>query len=191
MSEKLIGLKDLKKNFKIVKIENSFVYFKLHRGQYVPRVKLPFKPNEKLASLFGHVLGDGCIKAREESFCYVNKNKDLIEEVKRGFKELFEINTKERFNGKRGFYEVQSPKVIAKFLVLCGFPKGEKMKQILTIPNWIKNGSFKIKSAFIRALFDDEGTVIHSKGNYVIGFSMNKQNFLLDAHKKFEKFFFL
>lgn len=185
MTEELIGLEDIKKNFRIIKVENNFAYIKLYRGRYTIRVELPFKPNEKLASLLGHILGDGCIKTREENVDYTNKSKDLTEEFKLIIRELFGIEPKENFNKVREFYEVYPPKTIAKFLVLCGFPKGEKVKQVLTIPEWIKNGSREIRIAFIRALFDDEGTVLNNVKNHSIGFGMNKKNSLLEAHKKF------
>lgn len=181
----LINLGDLPDNFKVVKTENNFVYLKLYKGRYTIRVELPFESNEKLASLFGHILGDGCIKSKEENVYYTNKSKDLIDEVKLTVKELFGIEIKENFNSMREFYEVYPPKTVAKFLVLCGFPKGEKTKQIITIPKWIKEGSKEIKSAFIRAIFDDEATVINSKGNRVISFGMNKEKSLLNPHKGF------
>lgn len=185
MGEKLIGLENLPDNFRVLRAENDFIYLKLYKGRYTIKIKFPFESNEKLASLFGHVLGDGCIKAKEENFYYTNKNKDLVDEVRHLIKELFGIQERWNYNRERNFYETYSPKIIAKFLVLCGFPKGEKVKQEIKIPNWIKNGSFEIKSKFVRALFDDEGSVINSKGNYIIGFSMNKKNFLLNEHKKF------
>ncbi|MBI2084777.1 MAG: hypothetical protein HYT70_04185 [Candidatus Aenigmarchaeota archaeon] len=184
MSE-LITLEKLKQHFKVIKVEDTIVFLKLHRGQYIINVEMPFKANEKIASLLGHVLGDGCIKQGEENVYYTNKSKDLADEFRMLVKGLFGIYPNWNFNKEREFYEIYPPKTVARFLVLCGFPKGEKVKQALTIPEWIKNGSLNIKSAFIRALFDDEGTVINSKGNYVIGFSMNKKNFLLNAHKKF------
>ncbi len=182
---KLIGLEDLKKNFKIVKFVNDFIYLKLYKGRYTIKVQFPFIANEKLACLLGHILGDGCIKSKEENVYYTNKSKELIDEFKLIIKDLFGIEPKENYNVERNFYEVYPPKTIAKFLVLCGFPKGEKVNRELTIPEWIKNGSFEIKSAFIRALFDDEGTVINSKGNYIIGFGMNKKKSLLNEHKIF------
>ena len=185
MVEELIGIEDLKKHFKIIKIEDGFTYLKLYRGQYVIKVELPFRTNVKLASLLGHILGDGCIKTGEENVYYTNKSKDLIEEFKTIIRELFGISPRENFNEKREFYEVYPPKTIARFLVLCGFPKGEKTKQVLTIPDWIKNGSNEIKSSFIRALFDDEGTVLNNVKNHSIGFGMNKKNSLLEAHKNF------
>lgn len=59
---------------------------------------LPFETNEKLALLFGHVLGDGCIKGKEEGVYLTDKNKDLIEEFKTTIKDLFGIEIKENFN---------------------------------------------------------------------------------------------
>jgi intein/homing endonuclease len=187
MKKELICLEDLSKNFKVVKMENNFVYLKLWRGRHVIRIQLPFEPNKELASLFGHILGDGCIKTKEENAYYTNKSKDLIEEFKAIVKKLFGIIVKENFNEVREFYEVYPPKTIAKLLVLCGFPKGEKVNQVINIPNWIKEGSNEIKVAFIRALFDDEATVINSKGNRMISFGMNKKKSLLEAHKDFVK----
>jgi len=185
MVEKLIELEDLERNFKVVNIENNFACVKLHKGRYVVRIELPFRPNKKLALLFGHILGDGCIKTKEENVYYTNKSKDLIEEFKVAIKELFGIEAKENFNKARRFYEVYPPKIVARLLVLCGFPKGEKTKLPIKIPDWIKNGTNEIKAAFIRALFDDEATIVNSKGNHVISFGMNKKKTLLGAHKIF------
>jgi len=183
----LLELEDIKKNFRIVKIENNNAYLKLHRGRYIIKVAIPFKTDEKLASLFGHILGDGCIKSKEGNIYYTNKSKDLIDEFKAIIEELFGIEPKTNFNQKRRFYEVYPPKTIARFLVLCGFPKGPKTEQIITIPSWIKEGSKEVKASFVRALFDDEGTVINSKRNFVISFGMNKQKLLLESHKVFMK----
>jgi len=184
-TEELIGLEDLEKNFRIIKIENNAAFLKLHYGRYTIKVRLPFTPNEKLASLFGHILGDGCIKSKEENAYYTNKSKELKNEFKQAIEELFGIQVKENFNEERQFYEVYSPKTIAKFLVLCGFPKGQKVEEIITIPNWIKNGSNEIKIAFVRALYDDEGTVINSKRNFIVSFGMNKKKSLLESHRLF------
>ncbi len=182
---KLIGLEDLKNYFRVVKIENDFAYLKLKYGRYILKVKLPFETNKKLASLLGHILGDGCIKSKEENVYYTNKSKELIEEVKIIIKELFGIDAKENFNREREFYELYPPKIVAKFLVLCGFPKGEKTKQELYIPDWVKNGSDEIKSAFIRSLFDDDSSVINSKRNCVISFGLNKMKSLANSHRAF------
>jgi len=184
VEEELIGLEDLRKNFKILNLENNFAYIKLYKGRYVVRVEVPFKINKRLASLFGHILGDGCIKTKEENVYYTNKSKDLIQEFKTTIKELFGIEIRENFNKARQFYELYPPKTIARFLVLCGFPKGEKTKQEITIPNWIKSSN-ETKVAFIRALFDDDSTVVNSKGNRVISFGLNKKKSLLNSHKVF------
>jgi intein/homing endonuclease len=185
MNEKLIELEDLRKNFEILKIENNIAFLRLPYGRYTIKVQLPFESNEKLASLLGHILGDGCIKSKEENAYYTNKSKELKNEFKQAIEELFGIVVKENFNEERQFYEVYPPKTIARFLVLCGFPKGQKVKKIITIPDWVKNGSNKIKIAFIRALYDDEGTVINSKGNFIISIGMNKKNSLLESHYSF------
>jgi intein/homing endonuclease len=185
MNEKLIGIEDLSKNFEILKIENNIAFLRLPYGRYTIKVHLPFEPNEKLASLFGHILGDGCIKSKEENAYYTNKSKELKNEFKQAIEELFGIVVKENFNEERQFYEVYPPKTIARFLVLCGFPKGQKVGQIITIPDWIKNGSNEIKIAFIRALYDDEGTVINIKSNFVVSFGMNKKKSLLKSHLLF------
>jgi len=183
--QKLIELEDLPDNFKVIKTEDRVVHLKLYKGRYVIRVEVPFEANEKLASLFGHILGDGCIKSKEENAYYTNKSKDLIEEFRMTIKELFGIEIRENFNEERKFYETYTPKTVAKFLVLCGFPKGQKTKQIITLPDWIKEGSTEIKAIFIRALFDDDSTVINSKGNRVISFGLNKKKSLVEEHKLF------
>jgi len=179
----LIGSEDLSNKFKAVHFENGITYVKV--GKYTAKIKMPLEVNKDLASLLGHVLGDGHIKKDEQHFHYTNKNKDLIEEVKLEIKNLFGIEIKEYFREEKQIYDLNFPVVIAKLLILCDFPKGRKSTQILSIPDWIKNGSLEIKSAFIRALFDDEAWVEIKQGGFCIGFGQNKKVELIESHKSF------
>ncbi|MBS3055176.1 MAG: hypothetical protein J4452_01655 [Candidatus Aenigmarchaeota archaeon] len=183
MKEILTNLEDVSGKFKSVHIDNGFVFIKV--GKYTAKIKIPFRVSKELASLYGHVLGDGHIKKDEQHFHYVNKNKDLIEEVKSEVKNIFAVETMEYFRENKQIYDLNFPVVIAKLLVLLGFPKGRKSIQILSIPEWLKNESVDIKAAFIRALFDDEAWVEIKQGGFCIGFGQNKNVNLLQYHKNY------
>lgn len=57
---------------------------------------------------------------------------------------------------KNYFIYVNSNKV-GKQLAKKGAPVGSKVLQAIRIPEWIINGATDIKSAFLSAIYDDEG----------------------------------
>jgi hypothetical protein len=143
--------------------------------------KLPIFSSPELASLVGHALGDGHVSC--ERFKYVNQRKELVEEVIQYTNLIF------GHNGKRFFYNgcycVEFPGVIGRLLQLVEVPLGRKVIQEFEIPSWIRNGSQEIKSAFLRALFDDEGSMINGKYSNFISISMYKHKNLVNGHIKF------
>lgn len=177
----LIKLEDLATNLRIVSREPNVILIRVRNSNYIAKIKIPFEPSPELASLIGHALGDGHIA--KTTFDYTNKNKGLIEEVEAHCKNLFQI--KGRIIYRRDAYEIFFPLVVAKLLFLCGAPKGRKTTQQIHLPNWIVYGSHEIKSSFLRALFDDEGWVGVTPGNFTIGFAQNKKEDLIGNHRKY------
>ena len=127
--------------------------------------KLPIVLTPKLASVLGHFLGDGGIKKRDLTPIYCNIYADVIA--------VFLSDLSSAF-GKVD-YNIERRKLTSGELIYCTFPTalglilvknfgfyaGKKVKNVdLGAPEVILESSDdEIKSAFVRALFDDEGNV--------------------------------
>ncbi|MBD3361252.1 hypothetical protein GF358_00510 [Candidatus Woesearchaeota archaeon] len=123
------------------------------------RIKLPVYASAKLAELVGHTFGDGHI-SKAGRFVYVNTSKDLLKRVAYLTNQILGHFTYHDYHRRKdGSVNIHYPSAVGELLHVCGCVKGNKFKQDFDIPDWIKSGNHKIKSAFIRALFDDEGTV--------------------------------
>jgi len=143
--------------------------------------RLPIYITPQLASLTGHVFGDGHVS--KERFKYVNQRKELVEEVENYTKLIFGHDGRRFFYN--GCYGIEFPGVIGRLLSFIGVPLGRRTTQEFQVPTWIKNGTKEIKSAFLRALFDDEGSIINNEHYHFIAISMYKQSNLIDGHLKF------
>jgi len=113
--------------------------------------------NANLARLVGHAFGDGNIHKRKFYFIYTNSNRKLREIVKKIIKKEFkEVKITHRKSGKK-IPQLQFPAKIGRKIIEMGGIAGSKVRQPTKIPEWIKNGSKKIKANFLAAIFDDEG----------------------------------
>lgn len=110
-----------------------------------------------LARLIGHSFADGNIHKNKQYFIYVNSNNDLQNEVKSIVNSLFGNVAMNIGTSISGTPRYQYSNKVGKYLVSKGAPKGSKVLQEIHIPEWIKNGKSDIKSAFLGAIFDDEG----------------------------------
>ncbi len=149
----------------------------------IVRTKFPIHSSPELASLIGHSLGDGC--TTKDRFKYVNKRKELVDEVKLYARIVFGANCREYYIEKKECYGIGFPAIVGRLLFFSGGPLGRKTTQTLKIPSWIKNGSKEMKIAFIRALFDDDGSVCMCKRQSFISISQYKDKKLLKYHKIF------
>jgi intein/homing endonuclease len=179
----LIRLEDLPDTIKIVEIKNNHV--KLKSGRNIATLDFPINSNAHFASLMGHVIGDGHIHKDQRHFHFINKSPELINEVKNLVKEVFDIQRKEFVRRDKETFDLNFPAIVARLLILCGAPIGRKTTQAFSIPPWIENGDVRIKSAFLRSLFDDEAWVETTQGGFCIGIGLNKRISLLDSHLKF------
>ncbi len=180
---KLIGLEDLPNTIKIVGTKNNMVQLK--SGRNIATLTFPIESNVHLAVLIGHILGDGHLHKDQRHFHFANKSIELINEVKELVKIIFGIRRKEVLRHDKEIFDLNFPAIVARLLILCGAPTGRKTTQSFSIPTWIKNGDIKIKSAFLRALFDDEAWVETAQGGFCIGIGLNKKVNLLNSHFKF------
>ncbi|MBI2543154.1 MAG: hypothetical protein HYW24_03140 [Candidatus Aenigmarchaeota archaeon] len=150
-------------------------------SKHMVKVKLPIIASTELASLVGHAIGDG--HASTERFKYINKSKELTSEVKQFTKEIFGIDGRDFIY--KDCFGIEYPGIVGRLLSLIGVPLGRKVIQEIKISEWIKSGSKEIKSAFIRALFDDEGSFVLGKHQKFISISMYKRKELVGSHLEF------
>lgn len=139
-------------------------------GKYLYNPKFPIKLNPKLANLLGHLIGDGSEKSNN-CFTYANKQKEIVDEVMDDVKSVFgEIqlniiqesgekikkNENKTYRWSYKIYIVRIPTII--WLIIKQFCKSFDSKSAV-IPVSIWKGNKNIKASFLRALFDDEGSV--------------------------------
>lgn len=144
------------------------------------REHLPICLSKELASLVGHALGDGHISP--SGFEYSNKSETLRKSVEKAVNSLF---------GPQHYFVRNNPKaptivyhrLIGDVLVLVGATKGNKVTQPTEIPKWIREGPTDVKQAFVRTLFDDEGTVNSDKHELKLKLAKNAQH--LDSLQHF------
>jgi len=138
--------------------------------------KLPIEPSAELASLVGHALGDGHVSENLWYFSYTNNSFELHNEVKSLISNFCTFGYNERFHKA---LTIQYPSIVAVILHLAGAQNGNKIIKDFLVPKWILDGSKSIKISFLRALFDDEGTV--KKSSHEILLKLSKNEFYLNS----------
>jgi DNA-binding MarR family transcriptional regulator len=165
-----VNTEEFKKNILKIKSRNGKAFLKSE--------KLPILLSAKLASLVGHGLGDGHV-SKEGCFEYTNGDLSLQERVLSIISKLFGSYKYSEYKWKVKRRRFNT--IVGKILHLAGVPRGNKIMQPFSVPQWILNGSTEIKKSFIRALFDDEGTI--KKREILIKFSKNER--YIDSLQKF------
>jgi len=131
-----------------IKRENTkrLIEFTKKRKRVVAR---PEGWSPKLISLVAHFMFDGEI--RDNNGCvYQNRNMVLINQVRNFMKEIFKLKPINRFYPETGVHR------ISYFYVdLANYIKKKSQK----LKRYIKNTSLSEKKIFLRAFFDDEGSV--------------------------------
>ena len=145
-------------------------------GKPIINPKLPIKVNEDFAEILGHICGDGTVNTDNPKkgigVAYINSEYTLIKSFNKKMKRIFgeiepKIYVRDGLNYRRPNYYVQYPSIIALF-VLSIFDY--KVNEGMDIPLFIFQMSKKAKARFLRAIFDDEGSV--SENNKNITFSL-------------------
>jgi len=132
-----------------------------------------FLANPKLAELVGIIIGDGGITNYQVR---VTQNKETDKEYTRYvaglFKDLFYLKSTVREEKEEKACEViVSSRNLVEYLIKLGLKKGNKVKQQIDVPNWIKRDK-KLKIACLRGLIDTDGS------------------FYVDIHKIRNKYYF-
>jgi intein/homing endonuclease len=149
-------------NKKLSEIEDHVTELVSNRGARA-NVKLPINLSCEIAYIVGHCFGDGSISSKKKQFSYINKNKKLVQNVKTIVSKVFGTTPISEIQSRDGCFKVTFSSIVGKILVAAGAPIGEKVDSRLDAPQWIVNGDLESKRAFLRALFDDDGSVMISK----------------------------
>lgn len=132
----------------------------------IQRIKL--KRNEKLAEMIGILLGDGHISDQPKRFRFtiaLNSAKDLdyIDYVDNLIQDLFSIiPSRYQFKEKNCLVLMVSGKPIITELLRHGLHRGNKVKNQVGVPDWVKN-NYKYSLACIKGLFDTDGCISLNK----------------------------
>ena len=147
---------------------------------------LPLRYNSELAELVGIFLGDGCLTnvSRTERFLISldSRSPDQINYVSSLINKVFEIIPKiEKQKGKNCIRVLFYRKGVAKAI---GFPIGNKIKNNLGIPDWIKQNNSFLKFC-LRDLFETDGSCYEQPHNYtfVLDFTNRCKNLLQDDYE--------
>jgi len=143
-------------------------------------IKIP-KKDENLAEFVGLMLGDGNIYSNKKRGVYQIKVTNNSVTDKEYIYNLFGVNTYINFEKNRKGVNIRAGSMnLIKFLYSIGLKPGNKIKNNLDIPNWIKTKN-NLLIPCIRGLFDTDGTVYYQtrqRKNLVIGFK-NSNKLLL------------
>jgi intein/homing endonuclease len=197
-----------KNYFKLCKIaNNNFDYFIIKKlddnwgkskggrnssGSTI-KIKIP-KRSERLAELIGIILGDGNInyykKGKKIGVYQVNiaGHKYLDKEYHLNyvtflFKELFGVKPIEVLSkANNGRHIIVSSKQLVNFFIDNELKSGDKIKNQVTIPFWIKENSSYLKSC-LRGLFDTDGCIykLANQNSYQICFTNYNISLLNDV----------
>jgi hypothetical protein len=118
---------------------------------------LPLHSNPMLASITGHLIGDGSLSKDP----YVGEfrffgTQDKLLKIKEKISQIFKIKPKKLFEKEHGFVLRYNNCRVARVLSLIGVPRGNKVMKEFDVPKWIKESNTKIIKAFLVALCDDE-----------------------------------
>lgn len=153
--------------FSIENIERNVLALRKQNG-HTCVLELPIKYSPSLAGLIGYSLGDGHIGENSTAFVYTSKNLSTINYVKDLVQETLGTHIfYRRYKECRG--DVYFPYIVGELLLKFGSVSGSKTDKSFSVSSWVMQGSKKIKRAFIRALFEDEGSVsIHRDTKRVV-----------------------
>ena len=182
-----IPLIDLEKNIEVIRYKTKLDKRGGNSGKPIINPKLPIVINEDFAEILGHICGDGSISrshpGKGTGFRYTNSEPALVNNFIRLVKDVFgeiepNIQVRDGYNYTRPNYYLQYPSVMSAF-VLSVFDY--KPDEDMDIPSFIFDMSKEAKARFLRAIFDDEGTVM--KNDKKIQFGLKPIKPLLNVKK--------
>lgn len=156
----------IEKNIVIIKYKTDLRKRGGNSGKPITNPKLPIEVNEDFVEILGHICGDGTIckgNIKKGIRCgYTNSEPTLIKHFKVKMKEIFgdieptiQIRKDKSKYNRPNFY-LSYPSIVS-LLILSIFNYEPYIR--MNIPQFIFDCPYKFKCKFLRAIFDDEGTV--------------------------------
>lgn len=161
---------------------------------------------EMKAMIFGFMYGDGWIshinRDKYNHYCAgFSGNEESLQILKDDLISLYGdigkaiINTRETKSESYGISgmtsSISAGTVVAKDMVRLGMPIGKKVEQEYLLPDWICNGSLRLKSSFISGLYAAEGytpsTQKNDKTFKPLGFNITKRSVYFENFQLFIK----
>ncbi len=147
--------------------------------------------NPQLAYVVAAITGDGHLQIKEwrHLTSFFSKEIEEIESMKMRFNELFQLQGKMYIDDRkkhktktRVYWLFFNSKSVALFLKDIGTPVGNKTNTPFSIPEWVLRGNAQIKGAYLRGLFDTEGSIFcRTINRWQMGFKMAKNEKILDS----------
>lgn len=152
----------------------------------------PLRPSKELAQLAAALMTDGHIDWRESDdnprptklilySNYKNECRWFLDLVYRLFSvkgRIVQYTSPSGFSEKPSFKAMIYSAQLARIFIKLGVPCGDKTNKAYLVPHWIINGNREIKSAFLRIMFNFDGSLSLKRQrqiSFVLSFSMNKQ----------------
>ena len=154
----------LKREFNLEEINLNY---QKNLGKYAKseNYRLPNLPekSEFLAELIGIMLGDGNLYKNRIRICCDKRDKEYIRYLKKIVKDLFKIMLREEIYKKtnQAYLYYYNQDLVNEF-VKFGLLRGDKIKQQVTIPSWVKEDENYSKRC-IKGLIDTDGCVYRCK----------------------------
>jgi len=151
----------------------------------VKKIKIP-KKSKELAEFYGIMLGDGNLMMKKDykigtyQIRIVGDSRYgksyLLNYVKPLIEYLFSIKVAVfKQKNTNALYLTCTGKKLAEFLEDIGFKAGDKIRNRLTIPDWIKNNQNFLR-ACLRGLYDTDGSAYKLTNQNVYQFSFRNYN---------------
>lgn len=149
--------------------------------------------NPQLAYVMAAITGDGHLQIKDWRYLisFASKEIEEIENMKSKFYELFQLPGKMYIDDRKKhktqtkvYWLFFCSKPLALFLKEIGMPVGNKTNIPFSIPSWVLQGDAQVRGAYLRGLFDTEGTIFCRrtvKPRWQIGFKMAKNEKIIDS----------
>ncbi len=145
-------------------LKNLVQFYKLNWNTLAQKYHLPILPQtltSDLAQLVGYIQGDGH-KSTDYSFKMTDSDKSLLRYYTKLIKNLFQINSfiRERKDTKTPTFTLEVNSVYLLRFLETNFSTIFSKSCEIRIPEIIKKAPKKIQQAYLRGLFDAEGSVV-------------------------------
>lgn len=151
----------LNKNFNLKRI---YLDYGKNFGLSIKTKPIPsIKYTQDLSEFIGIMLGDGNIWKNRVRIAFDKRNVFYVKYVFNLFKKVFNLELKKEINEKTNqLYLYCNNLFVVEALLDFGLKRGDKIKNNVGIPEWIKNNKIYSKLC-IRGLIDTDGCIYYSK----------------------------